>query len=191
MLAVCSSAQGKSCFTFDASAVDFGRPGVTGVAMRQPADVGSQHGVYVTDDQGRVYAFLQKPSVGEIRAAGGLLLEYDNVAVDSGLLRFHPDVAAALTQIALQPHPTPALDLYLHITMALTGQWKSHHGRMDRAYNPSPPRWMEFRSHAACLMHVPSSRHYARLPCRSHCRRTTMEVLHRNGTLRRPSRRYR
>ena len=114
---------GDVLLTFDAAAVDFDRAGVTGVAMRQPLELGSQHGVYVTDDQDRVYAFLQKPSAGEIRAAGGLL-ENDNVAVDTGLLRFHPDLAAALTDIALQAPSIPVLDLYQHMTMALTGQWK-------------------------------------------------------------------
>lgn len=114
---------GDVLLTFDASAVDFGRAGVTGVAMRQPLEVGSQHGVYVTDGHDRVYAFLQKPSAAEIRAAGGLL-ENDQVAVDTGLLRFHPEIAAALTDIALQIPSIPALDLYQHMTMALTGQWK-------------------------------------------------------------------
>jgi fucokinase len=69
-LLVCS---GDVVLTFDAAELDWERPGVCGVAMRQPPEVGSRHGVYVADAAGRVYAFLQKPSLAEVKAAGGLL----------------------------------------------------------------------------------------------------------------------
>ena len=135
-------ASGDVILTFNASSVDWRRPGVTGVAMLQPAEVGSRHGVYVVDDQQRIYAFLQKPSRTELEAAGGLL-SGDQVALDTGLLRFAPEAAARLTRLAgaverngelqLGPSPyealprdeerPPAIDLYQHFTMALTGQW--------------------------------------------------------------------
>lgn len=114
---------GDVLLTFDAGAVNFNLIGVSGIAIRQPAEVGSQHGVYVTDGHGRVYAFLQKPSSAEVRAAGGML-ENNQVAVDTGLLRFDPETATALTDIALQIPCIPVLDLYQNMTMALTGQWK-------------------------------------------------------------------
>ena len=63
---------GDVILTFDAGALRWDRPGVTGVAIRQPMDVARQHGVYVADDTGRVYSFLQKPSEAQVRAAGGL-----------------------------------------------------------------------------------------------------------------------
>ena len=90
---------GDVILTFDADSVDWTRPGVCGVAMLQPAEMGTRHGVYITDEQGRVYAFLQKPSVSELQAAGGLL-PGDQVALDVGLLRFSPEAAARLTQLA-------------------------------------------------------------------------------------------
>ena len=90
---------GDVILTFDADSVDWTRPGVCGVAMLQPAEMGTRHGVYVADEQGRVYAFLQKPSVSELQAAGGLL-PGDQVALDVGLLRFSPEAAARLTQLA-------------------------------------------------------------------------------------------
>ena len=90
---------GDVILTFDADSVDWTRPGVCGVAMLQPAEMGTRHGVYVTDEQGRVYAFLQKPSVSELQAAGGLL-PGDQVALDIGLLRFSPEAAARLSQLA-------------------------------------------------------------------------------------------
>ena len=135
---------GDVVLTFDSQSLNWQRAGVNGVAMRQPAETGTRHGVYVTDAEGRVYSFLQKPSLSELRAAGGLL-EGDQVALDSGLLYFDAEVAARLTELAgvtegeygapaltggiLQAGPetggkTPALDLYAHFTMALTGQWK-------------------------------------------------------------------
>ncbi|MGC9998828.1 MAG: L-fucokinase, partial [Bryobacteraceae bacterium] len=43
---------GDVMLTFDAAEVDWARPGVTGVAMLQPAETGARHGVYVTDEQG-------------------------------------------------------------------------------------------------------------------------------------------
>ncbi|MEO8593444.1 MAG: bifunctional fucokinase/fucose-1-phosphate guanylyltransferase [Candidatus Solibacter sp.] len=133
---------GDVILTFDAAEVNWDRPGVSGVAMRQPAVTGTQHGVYVTNEQGRIYAFLQKPSLAELSASGGLLAG-DQVALDSGLMRFAPDAAARLTELAgLKPvdgiyrlgdgiigqavaadGKPPEIDLYQHVTMALTGQW--------------------------------------------------------------------
>ena len=82
-------ASGDVVLTFDETAVDWQRPGVSGVAMIQPVETGIHHGVYVTDETGRIYAFLQKPSRAELNAAGGLL-PGDQVAVDTGLVRFSP-----------------------------------------------------------------------------------------------------
>jgi len=131
-------ASGDVILTFDAGQLDWSRPGVSGVAMRQPIEIGSQHGVYVVGDEGRVYSFLQKPSAAEVRAAGGMLAE-DTVALDIGLIRFDVSVAARLTELAgvsrddgkwvvgtgiLGPSPGehPEIDLYEHMTLALIGQ---------------------------------------------------------------------
>lgn len=114
---------GDVVLTFDARPLDWTRAGAAGIAMRQPAEVGSQHGVYIPGERGHVRAFLQKPSLDEARAAGGLLAD-DHVALDSGLIRFCPDTAERLAALAPSLKPdSPAIDLYQHITMALTGQW--------------------------------------------------------------------
>jgi fucokinase len=120
---------GDVVLTFDAAELDWDRPGVCGVAMRQPPAVGSGHGVYVADAAGRVYGFLQKPSLAQVQAAGGLL-EDGCVALDTGLLRFDPAVAARLAELAAGvADPTaPQVDLYEHFTMALTGQWAPSEG---------------------------------------------------------------
>ncbi len=129
---------GDVIVTFDGAELNLGRPGVTGVAVVQPAASGSQHGVYAADEQGRVHSFLQKPSTAKVSAAGGLL-DGGQVALDSGLLRFDPPVAARLTELAGAAKSDgrwhigtgilnfgglpPAIDLYAHITLGLTGEW--------------------------------------------------------------------
>ena len=118
-------ASGDVVLTFDASELDWSRPGVTGVGLRQPVEVGSQHGVYIADPEGRVYTFLQKPSASEVSEAGGLL-EDGLVAVDSGLLRFDPELSRQLVALAgSMGDNVPFMDLYRHFTEALTGQWRA------------------------------------------------------------------
>jgi fucokinase len=117
-------ASGDVVLTFDSEGLDWSRPGVTGVGLRQSIEVGSQHGVYVADQAGRVYSFLQKPSAAEVSAAGGTLAG-DLVAVDSGLIRFDPEISQRLTELGTTAgDAVPFMDLYRHFTMALTGQWK-------------------------------------------------------------------
>jgi fucokinase len=134
---------GDVILTFDAATLAWDQPGVNGVGMLQPVEASTRHGVYVTDEQGRIYSFLQKPSVAEVQAAGGLLAG-DCVALDTGLLRFDAESSARLTRLAgarecegrivwtegvlqeamKRPEGVPEIDLYQHFTMALTGQWK-------------------------------------------------------------------
>jgi fucokinase len=140
---------GDVILTFDAQAVNWTRPGITGVGLLQSTEVGTGHGVYVTDGQGRVYAFLQKPSVAQIVAAGGRN-EDGLVAVDSGLLRFDPQAAARVTQAARaileasEENGLPEIDLYQHFTMALTGEWQ-----------PAPDDVPAFKAVAGALKNLP------------------------------------
>jgi fucokinase len=115
-------ASGDVVLRFDASLLQLGRPGVTGIAMRLDPETGSHHGVYVVGAGDQVYTFLQKPSAAEIKAAGGMLPD-GRVAVDIGLLRFDADLTAALTELA-GFKTLPAVDLYDQITRGLTGQWQ-------------------------------------------------------------------
>jgi fucokinase len=137
-LVVCA---GDVMLVLDAEQLDWSRPGITGVAIPQPVEAGAQHGVYVVDEQGRVYAFLQRPSPAEVTAAGGLL-EGRRVALDTGLLRFDPSAATRLMELAgvhcnwgsweigpgvlaASPAGAPQIDLYRHVAMVLTGQWNA------------------------------------------------------------------
>ncbi|HEY3379145.1 MAG TPA: bifunctional fucokinase/fucose-1-phosphate guanylyltransferase [Armatimonadota bacterium] len=131
---------GDVILTFDADTVTWERTGVCGVGMREPIEVGSKHGVYVVGEQGRVYSFLQKPSIAQVQAAGGIL-DDDLVAVDTGILKFDAAACAQLSTLAGIRHSPegwlidygvltrtsdgtiPTIDLYEHMTLALTGEW--------------------------------------------------------------------
>jgi fucokinase len=115
-------ASGDVLLRFDASQVEWGRPGATGIAMRLDAETGSHHGVYVVGAGDQVYTFLQKPTPAEVKAAGGMLAD-GRVAVDIGLLRFDAELTSALTELA-GFRTLPAVDLYDEITRGLTGEWK-------------------------------------------------------------------
>jgi fucokinase len=117
------AASGDVMLTFNAEGIDWSRPGVVGLGLLQPADVATRHGVYIADEQGRVYAFLQKPSVAEMQASGAIRAD-GLTPVDSGLLHFDPQIAARLTELARKQEFATEVDLYRHFTMALTGQWK-------------------------------------------------------------------
>ncbi len=117
-LAVCS---GDVVLTFDAAGLDWDRPGVTGAAIRQPMEVGARHGVYVLDERGLVYAFLQKPNPAQVRAAGGML-PGDLVALDTGLLHFDSGSVGRLSQLAATLPEIPFLDLYQHFMLSITGE---------------------------------------------------------------------
>jgi len=114
---------GDVLLVFDPAVLDWRRPGVSGVAIWQPADVGTHHGVYVTGEGGVVYSFLQKPTLAETAAAGGVRND-GCAAVDAGLLHFHPDIAARLSGVATYAIADSPLDLYTHFTGALTRQWQ-------------------------------------------------------------------
>ncbi len=113
---------GDVVLVFETEGLDWSNPGITGVAMPQPPEVGAQHGVYVVGPGGTVYSFLQKPALAEVEEAGGLL-PGGRVAVDTGLLRFDPEVSARLTSMEFRGDNGDSLDLYTHLTLALTGQW--------------------------------------------------------------------
>jgi len=112
---------GDVVLTFDAAGLDWDRPGVAGAAMRQPIEVGTRHGIYVLDERGRVYSFLQKPTPAQVRAAGGIL-PGNTVALDTGLLHFDPALSAGLSHLASTLPKIPFLDLYQQFTLSLTGE---------------------------------------------------------------------
>lgn len=113
---------GDVVLVFETADLRWSEPGISGVALPQPPEVGVQHGVYVVGPGRTVYSFLQKPTLAEVQEAGGLL-PGGRVAVDTGLLRFDPPVSARLSVLDFHGGEGAAVDLYTHLTLTLTGQW--------------------------------------------------------------------
>jgi fucokinase len=155
-------ASGDVVLRFDARQVEWGREGATGVAMRLGAETGSHHGVYVVGAGQRVYTFLQKPTLAEVRAAGGVLPD-GRVAVDIGLLRFDAELTAALAGL-VKLSPMPAVDLYDEITRGLTGQWKPE--------SDADPFWLELER----ILRAPEH------PAEFHCAVVDGEFIHAGTT---------
>ncbi len=84
---------GDTLLLFDGKQLDFGRQGVIGVTCKAPVEVGSRHGVFVTDpESGKVRKFLHKASEAKL-IANGAVDECGNVNLDTGIVWFDPDVA--------------------------------------------------------------------------------------------------
>jgi fucokinase len=155
-------ASGDVVLRFDANSVQWDRSGVTGVAMRLDPETGSHHGVYVVGAGGQVYTFLQKPTLSEVEAAGGVL-EDGRVAVDIGLLRFDAEMTAAFSELAGSV-ALREVDLYDQITRGLTGQWKPE---VD-----AEPFWFRL----AEILHAPER------PAGFHCAVVEGEFIHAGTT---------
>ena len=119
-------ASGDVLLRFNPPSLDWSGGRVHGVAIRQPAAAASQHGVYALDEAGRVYKFLQKPSLAELESSGALL-PGGEVALDTGLLFFDAGLTTRLAGLG-STSGLPYLDLYDHFTRGLTGQWTPEPG---------------------------------------------------------------
>ena len=99
--------------------------GVTAITMRVPAELGSGHGVFVTDERGRIRSTLQKVSTQQMQTAGACDSE-GNILIDTGILFFDSGAATQLAKLAgagnkpgLQERSAGPIDLYEDITLAL------------------------------------------------------------------------
>ena len=104
---------GDVVLTFDAQALDWTRRGVCCVAMLQPAESGTRHGVYVTDEHGRVSVAelpaARRPAVCRSRGARYRCCVFIRIR--------HASLGADRRRVARHQS-------YEHVTRALTGQWK-------------------------------------------------------------------
>ncbi len=82
-------ASGDVLLDFDATKVDFSRPGVTGVAYPDGADEARRHGVY-KEQGGKVVEFLQKPQV-----------ESGTYLIDTGLMFIDWPTAAKMVGLPI------------------------------------------------------------------------------------------
>ena len=90
-------AAGDCVIGLRANPVALDGPGIVGVAQRAPAERAMRHGVYAAGADGRVRAFLQKPSMEGLRGARALDAR-GRALVDTGLVSFDSDSTRALLQ---------------------------------------------------------------------------------------------
>ena len=117
---------GDVVLTFDAADLEWNLPGVAGAAIRQPIEIGVRHGIYVLDERGLVYSFLQKPTPAQVRAAGGILPGDIHPPIGwrsiRGSFTSTRTLSASLSHLASTLPEIPFLDLYQQFTLSLTGE---------------------------------------------------------------------
>jgi fucokinase len=133
-------ASGDVLLIFDHLQLSFRRSGVIGVAAATPAEMGLDHGVYVSGDGGhRVRAYLHKPSAEELARWGGV--DSDGaVQIDTGLVWLDAPVAHALTNLARDEVVAAAnLNLYGDLLMPLAGSTTLDGYLADTSDGPATP----------------------------------------------------
>jgi fucokinase len=122
---------GDALVSFDPSAVDLYRPGITALASSASPEEASRHGVFCPGESGAVRLYLQKAGIAEQESAGAIGLDGCSM-LDIGVMCFSPVAAAALLRAFCQegaacqwkPHLerlvlAHGLDLYREICCAL------------------------------------------------------------------------
>ncbi len=133
-------ASGDVLLIFDHLQLSFRRPGVIGVAAATPAEMGLDHGVYVSGDGGhRVRAYLHKPSAEELDRWDGVDSD-GTVQIDTGLVWLDAPVAHALTNLARDEVVAAAnLNLYGDLLMPLAGSTTLDGYLADTSDGPATP----------------------------------------------------
>ena len=118
----------------------FRRPGVIGVAAAVAAEIGRNHGVYVSGNGGhRVQAYLHKPSAEEL-TRWEAVNDDGTVQIDTGLVWLDARTAeklVALTQNAAVT--TSTLNLYGDLLMPLSGSTAFEQYLADTSDGPATP----------------------------------------------------
>ena len=150
-------ASGDVLLVFDHLQLGLRRPGVVGVAAAAPAEMGTQHGVYVSDRDGALKAYLHKPSMERMRQWGAID-EDGMVSIDTGLVWLDGPTVQAFVGLARQdavatlcglsswtcavpgdgPRP-PGLNLYGDLLMPLAGSTMLDGYLADTSDGPDTP----------------------------------------------------
>jgi fucokinase len=91
-------ASGDVLILFNHNAVDFGRQGALGIAIKVPVEMGTRHGVYVNDTKAKVIKFLHKMPI-EVLKKENAVNEQDCVNVDTGLVWMDAEICNKLVRL--------------------------------------------------------------------------------------------
>ena len=118
----------------------FRRPGVIGVAAAVAAEMGHNHGVYVSGNGGhRVHAYLHKPSAEEL-ARWEAVSDDGTVQIDTGLVWLDAPTAEKFVALTQSPAVTDAtLNLYGDLLMPLSGSTEFEQYLADTSDGPATP----------------------------------------------------
>jgi len=115
-------ASGDALILFDASAVEFARPGITALGSFASSKDAAHHGVFCAAKNGSVKRYLQKPSPDAQLAAGAVNAEGKSV-LDLGVMSFDAGAAVQLLRAFFartpQKHGEPPLDWKTQVRVAL------------------------------------------------------------------------
>ena len=158
----------------------FRRPGVIGVAAAVAAEMGRNHGVYVSGNSGhRVHAYLHKPSAEELARWEAVSAD-GTVQIDTGLVWLDATAAEKLVALNRNAAVTDAtLNLYGDLLMPLSGSTAFEQYLADTSDGPATPAvqaarrviWERLRGtpfgverlQPAVFVHFGSSREYWRM----------------------------
>jgi galactokinase/mevalonate kinase-like predicted kinase len=140
-------ASGDVLLIFDNLQLSFRRPGVIGVAAATPAEMGLDHGVYVSGDGShRVRAYLHKPSLEELNRWGGIGAD-GTVQIDTGLVWLDAISAQKLVMLARDETVGRApLNLYGDLLLPLADSTTLESYLADESDGPATPAAVAARS---------------------------------------------
>ena len=96
-------ASGDVLLLFDHLQLNFHRQGITGVAIAAAPELGTRHGVFVSQpQQTHIHTYLHKPSLPQLQAASALDDE-GQIQIDTGLVWFAGTTVPTLLSLADEP----------------------------------------------------------------------------------------
>ena len=169
-------ASGDVLLVFDHLQLDLRRPGVIGVAAAAPAQMGTHHGVYVTEGHGRLRAYLHKPSPAQMEAWSALGPD-GQVQIDTGLVWLDQAMTQHLIELAQMGIAQGAiLNLYADLLLPLAQSTALDAYLADASDGPATPElraarqviWQRLRGapftvqrlHPARFVHFGTTREY-------------------------------